>query len=482
MALNAQDYQSSAQYWVYETPNVTKVEPRSGPQYGGTVITISGRNLVGGAIRDFNKHASLVEPKVRFLSTLKLVNPNNPTSSPYVETTKRNWDGSQSYLDDTANAIITEVQGAWRAFPRPGFENAVNPIDRYEYSIVCTTPRSIAVLSARPPPATLQVSLNGQQWLTSYSYEYNTTIVASKFRFYAAPVTVVQVTPPLGPITGGTLVRVKGLNFTETNQIQCRFGYTRQGYLYKANLVSGRIAANDKTSVECTAPNVEMAYDWTDQAFVKQFIHHAELEVGLNGQQYSTSKMKYLFHPSWGNLLLKRVSPAKGGARGGFTIRAIGQNFQVSSFIKCRFRPAGKPNVDLGTTAGTYVSATEVTCPTPVLTKAQWVTHGVIECQETVNGTLVMQPSTTVLTTSMFTTCEAGTEKLCHFTQGIAKKYPACASLLRATVAVSFDGQLFSSTIAPYVFHAHPLVTSITPTSGSAAGGTQAPLFIASPC
>jgi hypothetical protein len=108
-----------------------------------------------------------------------------------------------------------------------------------------------------------------------------------------------------------------------------------------------------------------------------------------------------------------------------------------------------------------------------VLTRAQWLAHAAVHCQSVVNGTVVMTPTPSiVLASSMLTTCAPGTEALCHFSQGIATEYPLCASVLRATVTISMDGQLFTTTAAPYAFHAHPTITAIQPRSGSAAGGT----------
>jgi len=272
VSLNAQDYSVHASpFWVYDTPNVTLLEPTSGPQYGGTMVTIHGENFVGGNIRDYNKHAGFLEPKIRFIS-------GKP-------------------------AITVTVAGSWKALSRPGYENNTNGVETKRYAIVCYTPASISVLGRNPPSALLQISLNSQQWNTSYVWSWNATgahyfnLPDIRFIYYAAPVTVLTVQPPVGPVTGGTVVTVSGLNFTETGQIECRFGYTRTGYFFKANLVRGKISPTDPKSILCTAPSTEMTYAWTEQKLVSQFQQRVELEVALNGQQFSSSRRNFLFHP-----------------------------------------------------------------------------------------------------------------------------------------------------------------------------------------
>jgi len=451
IALNAKEYSlHTTKYWVYDMPNVTKLEPTSGPQYGGTMITIHGENFVGGNIKNYDNHEGFLEPKVRFVS-----------GSP---------------------PITNEVLGTWKGLEREDQNSEDFEVEQARYVIVCYTPVSIQVLSETPPPAKIQVSLNGDQWNTTYAMVFNysgssfTTVPAVNFVYYPSPVRVVEVVPSLGPITGGTVVTVKGLNLTETGEILCRFGYTRKGYLYQADLGKGAVSSSDPNKVICTSPNVETTYDWAEQRYVKQFQQNIELNLALNGQQYTDNKVNFLFHPSWANTVVSKVLPTKGGARGGTGLTIYGQNFVASSYAKCQFVSAADPNTVLGTTTATYQSFGQITCPSPTLTGVQWVASGSILCEilsnETSSG-YALAASTTVMSTGMLTTCAAGTEDRCHFTQGISLAQKNCVSILKVQIKVSFDGQLFSPTSAAYTFLGHPNIISITPTSTANDGGSK---------
>ena len=89
--------------------------------------------------------------------------------------------------------------------------------------------------------------MNGQQWDVA-------SVV--RFQYYADPVSVLRVVPPLGLITGGTTTVITGMNFTETQQIKCRFGRTRNSFFYTANLVRGYLGSEPGTIV-CIAPDVQ---------------------------------------------------------------------------------------------------------------------------------------------------------------------------------------------------------------------------------
>jgi len=182
-------------------------------------------------------------------------------------------------------------------------------------------------------------------------------------------------------------------------------------------------------------------------------------------------------------LVVIGVTPALGGARGGFNVKVAGRNFLSSPFMRCRFTAAnedviqartaaGNASLIIGTTVGAYTNAGEIICKSPTPTVAQWVEAAEIMCQQTVNGTAVLQKSSTAITTSMLTPCVAGTEAMCHFTQGLPRQFKTCTSILRTVLSVSMDGQLFTTTQTPYTFVGHPVLTGIAPTSGSSAGGS----------
>lgn len=82
--------------------------------------------------------------------------------------------------------------------------------------------------------------------------------------------------PSSGPVTGETLVTISGGVFSDTNEIIVMFGNG-------SNVVRVNGTYVNDTHVACMSP----AFDTTGNVTV---------EVGLNGQQFTTNEIRFLYY------------------------------------------------------------------------------------------------------------------------------------------------------------------------------------------
>ena len=164
VSINAQALSpSSVAYAYYAPPRIESVSPTSGPAAGLSLVTVTGIHIHGGS-----------DYRCRFGT------------------------------DVTVYASIVAIAGSHR-YGDLG-------------SMRCRTPPLLA-----GAPVLVEISLNGQTF-TDSSIAADGTSVASNFRFmpYGVPL-VSSVSPALGPVHGGTLLEVRGLNFADGSDYRCRF-------------------------------------------------------------------------------------------------------------------------------------------------------------------------------------------------------------------------------------------------------------------
>ncbi|KAL9189515.1 hypothetical protein ACHAXT_009190 [Thalassiosira profunda] len=140
--------------------------------------------------------------------------------------------------------------------------------------------------------------------------------------------------PRSGPETGGTVVKITGSNFVNSNNIKCFFGGTE---------APGRWLSEDKLS--CTAPAMRPG--------------NYKLRLTLNG--VDTLRTPWQF-ASFKEIDVLYASPSSGSLLGGTEISLVGKSFVATDAMLCRF---GR----LGSSPAAFVSSTEVTCSTPDMSK-----------------------------------------------------------------------------------------------------------------
>tara|TARA_B110000208_G_scaffold188726_1_gene248922 strand:+ start:355 stop:3567 length:3213 start_codon:yes stop_codon:yes gene_type:complete len=141
-----------------------------------------------------------------------------------------------------------------------------------------------------------------------------------------------RIVPSSGPSSGGTMLTILGNNFTNTNQLVCRFG--------THVTVAGRWFSNEE--IHCVTP--------------KHLPSVVYVEVSNNGGvDFSHSRMEYTFHASPS---VTSINPTHGPERGMTLVTVIGHHFVNSPSLGCAFGT-------VRTQVQKYVSKNEVVCYAP---------------------------------------------------------------------------------------------------------------------
>ena len=166
----------------------------------------------------------------------------------------------------------------------------------------CSLP---ALAEDKPLPASMEVSQNG-----------GADFSLSGLSVQVVPVpTIDRLSPPLGPATGGTLVRVYGKGFLSTDSVQCRFGDD-----------SRPVMAWTEGSTESM---------WCRTSAFPSFAPQVPVSVSVNGVHFVASNGSWFtVHP---NVKVGEVEPRLGYVSGGTTVTVRGSNFAPTRWLRCHF-------------------------------------------------------------------------------------------------------------------------------------------------
>eukprot|EP00658_Telonema_sp_P-2_P083789 TRINITY_DN9166_c0_g1_i10.p1 TRINITY_DN9166_c0_g1~~TRINITY_DN9166_c0_g1_i10.p1 ORF type:complete len:2350 (+),score=372.49 TRINITY_DN9166_c0_g1_i10:168-7217(+) len=269
-----------------------------------------------------------------------------------------------------------------------------------------------------PPTVALSVSWNQQQWSNSKSFIY-----------FAVPVTLDKVYPWSAYLTGGTgggtTVTLTGSNFTATGEAKCRFGFTRTGFLSAPNDVTATFVSSEE--ITCKTPDVSREYNWTLQKEETLTQKSVLLQLSLNGQEF-VHGLSFDFYS-----VASVASMVPTRAPVGSTVPTLGisgQNFRDTGNLACRVVFASNGVQINDATAASFVNETYVTCKAPTMTQANW-TEDLLQLQG----------------------------------PGGVK------------VQVSLNNQDFepnpAGSVDQFAYYQEPILTSVSPLSGPATGGTM---------
>ena len=155
---------------------------------------------------------------------------------------------------------------------------------------------------------------------------HNYTFDAVPFSYFAA--TEVELLAPTGESAARRHVRDGvGPGFVGGSDYRCRFGSA-----------SVRASVVDGGNLTCTTPAQASG-------------ESVAVEISMNGQQYSTSKVPFVYHdPS----AVTSLSPSSGVSAGSTVVRVLGSGFQPFEETLCRFGS--------GSVAARWASGGEVVC------------------------------------------------------------------------------------------------------------------------
>eukprot|EP00814_Leptocylindrus_danicus_P016055 CAMPEP_0116049566 /NCGR_PEP_ID=MMETSP0321-20121206/30235_1 /TAXON_ID=163516 /ORGANISM="Leptocylindrus danicus var. danicus, Strain B650" /LENGTH=663 /DNA_ID=CAMNT_0003532005 /DNA_START=372 /DNA_END=2360 /DNA_ORIENTATION=+ len=143
---------------------------------------------------------------------------------------------------------------------------------------------------------------------------------------------VTSILPMSGPVSGGTVILVKGENFLPNSMLLCKFGEAE---------VEGRLISD--TQVECISPNTSIA----DASRV------VALSLSTNGVDF-VSGPDFIFYEE---ISVSLLTPSMGPIEGGTLARIHGSNFIYSEFLRCKFGS----NVAVAS----FISVEEIACIVP---------------------------------------------------------------------------------------------------------------------
>jgi hypothetical protein len=439
------------------TPTVTSVSPNTGTTAGGTAVTISGTNFVTGATVKFGPTAA-TNVVVVSSTSITATTPAGSAGAVTVTVTVSGQSGSLTngftYVvvptvtgvspntGTTAGGTAVTIAGtnfASGATVKFGSTAATNVVVVSGTSITATTPAGSA------GAVTVAVTIGGQSGS-----------LASGFTYVATP-TVTSVSPNTGTTAGGTTVTISGANFVAGATV--KFGPT----------AATNVVVVSSTSITATTPAGSAGA--------------VTVTVTVSGQSGSlTNGFTYVVVPT-----VTGVSPNAGTTAGGTAVTITGTNFAAGA------------TVNFGSTAASNVvvtNATSITATTPA------GSAGAVNVTVTANGqsgslangfTYVAIPTVTSMAPSTGPTgggtsvTIAGT----NFVSGATVKFGSTAATSvtvvsstsitattpagtvgAVTVTVTVSGQSGSLSNA-FTYVVAPTVTSVSPSSGPAAGGTS---------
>ena len=246
-------------YYFFERIVIDEIYPEYGNQNGGTKVTIRGLNFIDSSqlycnfynktvLANYinNKHIMCVAPScITYFpgfcgQWLYVQVTNNLQDYTGPETVKnRFWyhgNVNISYLTPKRGFLrggtpVTIVRGEldtngadWNisthAYCKFG-NKIVTAYNIYTHNITCTSPFQESTRNV-----TVSISINGIDFTDGTDHNGNNLLF-----YYQDYVTIDQATPPRGPVTGNTLVKIKGKNFESNTPIYCRFDDTSVHYV-----------------------------------------------------------------------------------------------------------------------------------------------------------------------------------------------------------------------------------------------------------
>ena len=448
-------------YVLQPAPNILAVSPTTGPPSGGTLVTLTGSGFVEGLTVTIGGSNCTVAAFVNSSQVHCITTPNAGGS---VDVILKNPDEqiavkASGFLYQTSFALssISPATGS----PVGGTNLTINGVGFEAGSTVIiggVACNAVSVVSSNTITCTTQAHGAGSVNVSVTHPDGRISTITGGFTYQNGP-TLVSITPTSGAIGGGTTLSLIG-----------------NGFLPGASISVGGVNCNSvsvpsSTLATCTTgPHSAGAVDVT--------ITNAD-------GQFSTlpSAFTYRSGPT-----LTSISPQAGPLTGGTVVTLSGSNFIAGASVTLRGVPCS---------AVTVVSATQITCTTPVNT-AGAVDVTVINPDSqssTLASSYVYQAPPNVTSISPTAGSIAGGTILtltgtgflagatvnmegtgCNSVTVVSSTTMTCttsahaAGTLNVTVT-NTDGQ-FSTLSSAYTYQPGPAVTSVSPAGGILTGGT----------
>lgn len=375
---NGVDFTSDGNIFTYMAPpRLFFATPDSGSIHGGTVVIVEGANFVDS--EHFVCHFGTKSVPARWLSPVqgRCIAPSAGTTDTITVPLAVSF--FEKPVDNGLDFLFFSPPTIHTISPTGGPVSGGNIISvfgerfwfssdlrirfgRTEVSATFVNSRELRCLVPRasfPGVTTLLVSFNGVEFMSHgagmiYTYflptlgqgTANLSALGAKGRNSSGlsdltPRTIAEATdskelaplapfvssiyPSTGPLFGGTVVRVRGFDFIEAQELRCMFG---------PKTVSAQWSSPNQ--VQCMSPGVQET-----QAVI------FALEYGIRNISVSVDH-KLVFVYNLGPTLLS-ISPGTGSRDGGTTVSVIGRDFTFSKGLRVHFGPVDVPTVFVNT-------------------------------------------------------------------------------------------------------------------------------------
>jgi hypothetical protein len=450
------------------SPTVTSVSPTTGPLAGGTSVVITGTNFTGTTGAAGVKFGATNATGYTVNSNTQITATAPAGSAGTVDVTVTNGSTSPTSAADqfTYVAAPTVTSISPTSGPTGGGTSVI--ITGTNFS---TTTGAAGVKFGANNAASYTVNSNTQITATAPAGTgtvdvtvttvggTSATTASDQFTYVGAP-TVTSISPTSGPGSGGTTVTITGTNFTGATAV-----------VFGAAAATG-VTVNSATQITATSPAGTSTID---------------IRVTTAGGTSATSaadQFTYIAAPT-----VTSISPTAGPAAGGTSVTITGTNF------------TGVTAVTFGGTAAagfTFNSATSITATSPAgaagavdvrvttpggtsaTSAADQFTYAAPPTVTSISPTSGPQTggTTVVITGTNFTGATtvvfgatAATGVTVNSATQITATSPAGTSTIDIRVTTA-GGTSATSAADQFTYVATPAVTSLSPTSGPAAGGT----------
>ncbi|WP_309145061.1 MULTISPECIES: IPT/TIG domain-containing protein [unclassified Bradyrhizobium] len=422
-------------------PTAASLSPSSGPEAGGTVVTISGSNLANASAVTFG--TSMARITANSATSLTVTSPAGTGTVDVTVTTAGGTvsPGRFTYVGAPTAASLSPTSG-----PEAGGTVVTISGSNLANASAVTFGTSMARITANTATSLTVTSPAGTGVVDVRVTTPGGTVSPGRFSYVGAP-TAASLSPTSGPEAGGTVVTISGSNLANASAVT--FGTSM-----------ARITANSATSLTVTSPAGTGTVDVT---------------VTTPGGTVSPGRFTYVGAPTAASL-----SPTSGPEAGGTVVTISGSNLANASAVTfgtsmARITANSATSLTVTSPAGTGTVDVTVTTPGGTVSPGRFTYVGAPTAASLsptsgpeAGGTVVTIAGSNLANASAVTFGTSMARITANTATSLTVTSPAGTGTVDVTVTTA------GGTVSPgrFTYVGAPTAASLSPTSGPEAGGT----------